>query len=219
MKERVHMDKKRAMRIIALLKKKYPDAHIQLAKDRFQLLIATILSAQTTDRQTLTVAKKLFSRYKNAEKLASAEQKEVEEAIRSIGLYRIKAKRIIACSKIIVERHRGKVPDTMQELIKLPGVGRKTANIVLGKGFGKQEGIAIDTHAFRISRRLGLSTGKTALAVERDLMKLLPKSEWTRFTDLLIFHGRSTCKAQKPKCKECFLNELCEWKWLKKFFS
>ena len=206
------MDRKKAMQILSLLKKHYPNANIMLARNKFQLLIATILSAQTADKQTVGVAKKLFARYKNAEQLANANRKDVEGIIKNIGLYRIKAARIIACSKMIVEKYNGKVPSTMKELIELPGVGRKTANIVLGKGFGKQEGIAIDTHAFRISRRLGLSKGKTALAVERDLMKLLPCNEWTRFTDMLIFHGRSICKAQKPKCKECFLSELCEWK-------
>lgn len=200
------------MRILSLLKRHYPDVNIMLAKNRFRLLIATILSAQTADKQTIAVAKKLFKRYKNAKQLANAKQKDVENIIKSIGLYRIKAKRIIACSKMLVEKYNGKVPDTMEELIKLPGVGRKTANIVLGKGFGKQEGIAIDTHAFRISRRLGLSKGKTAVAVEKDLMKILPKEEWTRFTDMLIFHGRNTCRAQKPKCGECFLSKLCEFK-------
>jgi endonuclease-3 len=205
------LNRGKAKRILALLKKHYPNANIVLARNKFQLLIATILSAQATDRRTITVAKKLFSRYKNARQLAEADRKDVENIIRSLGLYRIKAARIIACSKMIVEKYNGKVPSTMQELIKLPGVGRKTANIVLGKGFGKQEGIAIDTHAFRISRRLGLSKGRTTLAVEKDLMKLLPKEEWTRFTDMLIFHGRNTCRAQKPKCKECFLRKLCEF--------
>ena len=199
------------MQILSLLKKHYPNANIVLARNKFQLLIATILSAQTADKQTVAVAKKLFARYKNAEQLANAKQEDIERIIKSMGLYRIKAARIIACSKTLVKKYNGKVPGTMKELIELPGVGRKTANIVLGKGFGKQEGIAIDTHAFRISRRLGLSKGKTALAVERDLMKLLPKSEWTRFTDMLIFHGRNICKAQKPKCRECFLNKLCEF--------
>jgi len=205
------LNKEKAKRILQLLKKHYPNANIMLARNKFQLLIATILSAQAADKQTIVVAKKLFSHYKNAKQLANAKPEDVEDIIRSIGLYRIKAKRIIACSKMIVEKHNGKVPGTMKELIELPGVGRKTANIVLGKGFGRQEGIAIDTHAFRISRRLGLSKGKTALAVERDLMELLPKEKWTRFTDMLILHGRNVCKAQKPKCEECFLNELCEW--------
>ncbi|MCD6478738.1 MAG: endonuclease III [Candidatus Diapherotrites archaeon] len=206
------MNRAKALKILELLEKKYPNANIMLARDKFQLLIATVLSAQTADKQTIKVAKKLFQKYGTPEKLAGASLKKIESTIKEIGLYKIKAKRIKSIAKTINEHYNGKVPASMEELLKLPGVGRKTANIVLGKGFGKQEGIAIDTHAFRISRRLGLSKGKTALAVERDLMELLPKEKWTRFTDMLILHGRSICKAQKPKCEECFLNELCEWK-------
>lgn len=206
------MDKAKALKILRVLEKHYPNANIVLAKDRFKLLIATVLSAQTTDKQTIKVAKKLFERYGSPEKLSKADLREIEEIIRGIGLYRTKAKRIKSIAKIISERYNSKVPDSMEELLKLPGVGRKTANIVLGKGFGKAEGIAIDTHAFRISRRLGLSTAKTPENMEKELMRIIPKRYWIRFTDMLIMHGRHICRAQNPKCDICFLKELCEWR-------
>lgn len=214
-----NMKRKTSEKILALLRSHYPDAEIRLPKNRFRLLIGTILSAQSSDRQTIAVAKKLFARYKNAEELAKAKRSDVEAIIRGIGLYKMKAERIIKASRILVEKHAGKVPDSMNELLELPGVGRKTANIVLGKGFGKQEGIAVDTHVFRLSRRIGLSNAKTAGGVEKDLMKLFPKSEWTLLTDLLIAHGRNICKAQRPRCEECFLKKMCKWYHAQKAFS
>lgn len=206
------MNRAKALKILELLEKHYPNANIRLARDKFQLLIATVLSAQTADKQTIKAAKKLFRKYATPKKLAEASLKDIESAIREIGLYKIKAKRIKAIAKIINERYKGEVPASMEELLKLPGVGRKTANIVLGKGFGIAEGIAIDTHVFRISKRLGLSNAKTPASMEKDLMRIIPKKYWISFTDMLIMHGRNICKAQSPRCNECFLENLCEWK-------
>jgi len=204
------MRRKNIEQILKLLHRHYPDADILLPKNRFHLLVSTILSAQSRDKQTIAISKKLFKRYKSAEALSKAKQSDVEDIIRNIGLYKTKAKRIIEVSKIIAKNH-GRVPDSMEELLKLPGVGRKTANIVLGKGFGKSHGIAVDTHVFRISRRLGLSNASTSYGVEKDLMKQIPKNYWVKFTDLMIAHGRKLCRSKKPLCNKCFLAEICDY--------
>ena len=176
----------------------------------FQLAVATILSAQATDPSVNKVTPVLFEKYPDAESLSRADIGDVKEIIRSIGLYNTKARNIIAMSKRLVEEHGGDVPDTMNELVKLPGVGRKTANIILSVGHGKVEGIAVDTHVFRISQRLGLAEGNTPAKVERELLRILPKRQWPYVNHTLITHGRNICTARGPRCGECPVEELCE---------
>jgi len=201
---------KRVREIIRLLRRRYPGATTALGyKNPLELLISTMLSAQCTDKRVNLVTQKLFKKYKTAEDYANADLKEFEQEIRSTGFYRNKAKNIKNCCTILVEKFNSKVPRTMGELITLPGVARKTANIVLGHGYGIAEGIAVDTHVRRVAPRLDLSDNKDPDKIEQDLMKVVPKKSWIEISDLLILHGREICTARKPKCSECVLNRLC----------
>ena len=196
--------------ILGRLKEEYPDAQTALDhRDPLQLLVATILSAQCTDKRVNMVTPDLFRRYPTARHYGDAELSELEEMIRSTGFFRNKAKSLKALGQTLVEKHDGRVPGTMAELTRLPGVGRKTANVVLGNAFGIDEGIVVDTHVGRLSRRLALSEDKNAEKVERDLMELVPKSDWTLWAHLLIYHGRAVCNARKPACADCVLVDLC----------
>ncbi len=202
--------KARAAKILELLEKQYPNAEIALGyANPLQLLISTILSAQATDEQINAITPKLFKKYKTPEDFANADVKELEQYIKSSGFYHNKAKNIQNCCKTLVEKFRSKVPQTMNELLELPGVGRKTANIVLANAFGVVEGIAVDTHVGRLAQRLGLSEKNNPDKIEQDLMQLVPKSQWMRITDLLIWHGRRVCTAKKPNCAGCVLNQIC----------
>ena len=188
----------------------YPDAECELThNDPFQLLVSTILSAQCTDKRVNLVTPALFRRFKTPRAFAGADRSELEGLIRSTGFFRSKAKSIQEASRDIMEKHKGKLPDTMAELIKLRGVGRKTANVVLGTAFGKSEGVVVDTHVKRIAGRLGLTQQKDPVRIEKDLMQLIPKKEWTLFSHRLIWHGRRLCKAARPRCPECDLAPLC----------
>ncbi len=196
--------------IIALLKKEYPDVKIALDfSNPLELLIATILSAQSTDKQINKVTKTLFKKYRTPQDYVKTPQEELEKDIYSTGFYRNKAKNIKKLCGILVENFNSKVPETMEDLITLPGVARKTANIVLSGAFGKIEGIAVDTHVKRLSFRLGLSANTDPEKIEKDLMKIIPKNDWDIFALLLIQHGRQVCNAKKPKCEICVLNKLC----------
>lgn len=196
--------------IIGLLRKEYPDVKIALVHSNpLELLIATILSAQSTDRQVNEVTKKLFKKYRSVHDYIRTSQEELEKDIYSTGFYRIKAKNIKKSCEIINNDFKGKVPDTMEELLTLPGVARKTANIVLSGAFGKLEGIAVDTHVKRLAYRLGLTANSDPVRIEQDLMKLIPKKEWAIFSLLLIKHGRNVCAARKPLCIKCVLNRIC----------
>ena len=200
----------RALDIVSRLKRMYPKAKTTLDfTNPFELLIATMLSAQSTDARVNIVTKSLFRKYPNAQAFANATQPEMERDVRQTGFFRNKAKAVIAASKVLVEKHGGEVPQTMEELTALPGVGRKTANVVLGNAFNKAVGIVVDTHVARVSGRLGLTAHDNAEKIEQDLMKLIPQKEWTVFSHRLIQHGRQICIARKPKCYECRLNELC----------
>ncbi len=201
--------KARARRIVRKLAQLYPDAHCALNhQDPLQLLVATILSAQCTDARVNLVTPALFARYPDARAFATADCKELEGYIQSTGFFRNKARNLIACCQALVERHGGEVPATMEDLVPLAGVGRKTANVILGNAFGVP-GITVDTHVGRLSRRLGLTTDTDPTKVERDLMVLIPKKEWTMFSHRLIFHGRRVCHARKPDCASCGLAKLC----------
>ena len=202
--------KARALKVIELLEKEYSNAEIALAyTNPLELLIATILSAQATDEQINAITPKLFKKYKTAEDYANADLTELEQDIKSSGFYHNKAKNIKNCAKTLVEKFHSKVPKTMDELLELPGVGRKTANIVLANAFGIVEGVAVDTHVGRLAQRLGLSENDDPTKIEADLMKIVPKDKWMRITDLLIFHGRKICTAKKPNCAGCVLNKIC----------
>jgi endonuclease-3 len=201
--------KARAQKIVRLLAQTYPDAHCALHyQNPLQLLIATILSAQCTDVRVNMVTPALFRRYPDAASFAGADQAEVEKAIQSTGFFRNKARNIIACCKTIVEEHAGEVPGTMEELFALPGIGRKTANVILGNAFDVP-GITVDTHVSRLSRRLGLSKNADPEKIEQDLMQLIPEKEWTMFSHRMIFHGRQVCFARKPNCTGCTLKDVC----------
>jgi endonuclease-3 len=171
--------------------------------------VSTILSAQCTDARVNIVTKDLFKRYKTAKDYAAADPDELAEIIRSTGFFRNKTKSILGMARALLENHGGKVPQTMEELVRLPGVGRKTANVVLGNAFGIDEGVVVDTHVGRITNRLKLTRNKDAVKIERDLMRIVPKKEWTLFPHLMIEHGRATCQARKPQCEECPINTLC----------
>jgi endonuclease-3 len=200
----------RASKVLELLEKNYPNAKIALDyANPLQLLVATILSAQATDQQINMITPKLFKKYKTAEDYASADLQELEQYIKSSGFYHNKAKNIQKCCKALVEKFNSKVPRTMNELVDLPGVGRKTANIILANAFGIVEGVAVDTHVGRLAQRLGLSENKDPNKIEADLMKIITKDQWMRITDLLIFHGRRVCSAKKPNCAGCVLNKIC----------
>jgi endonuclease-3 len=200
----------RTIEIVARLNRHYPDAKCSLEYGSVhQLLVATILSAQCTDERVNAVTKDLFKRYRTIADFADADLEELERDVRATGFFRNKAKAIKNSARQIIERHGGTVPRTLAQLVKLEGVGRKTASVVLGAGCGLAEGIVVDTHVGRISRRLGLTTHEDAVKVEQDLMPLVPTSDWIGFSHRLIVHGRAVCAARKPKCGECFLRDLC----------
>ena len=202
--------KVRSPAILDRLKRAYPDARCALDhRNAFELLVATILSAQTTDVRVNLVTPKLFSRYPNAAALARARQADVEAIIKSTGFFRNKARSIIGMAQAVVADHGGKVPGTMAELLTLPGVGRKTANVVLGNAFGLNEGVVVDTHVARLSKLLGLTRQTDPVKIEQALMKLFPRDDWALLSHLLIFHGRRVCIARRPKCGECVLADLC----------
>ena len=202
--------KERVAQLVEALPEVYPGAHCELDfKTPLQLLVATILSAQCTDKRVNMVTPKLFARYRSAADFAAAPQEELEEAIRSTGFFRNKAKSIRAAAAAIAEHHGGKVPDTMEALHALPGVGRKTANVVLGNAFGKDEGIVVDTHVARLSQRLRLTKQTDAEKIEADLMKTVPRKHWTMWSHWLIWHGRRRCFARKPDCHQCEIFRLC----------
>jgi endonuclease-3 len=202
--------KTRVREIIKILSKDFPDAKTELAYGNpLELLVATILSAQSTDKTVNVVTKSLFSKYRTAKDYANADLKELEQDIRSTGFYHNKAKNIQNAAKVLVEKYDSKVPKTMEELVTLPGVGRKTANIVLGSGYGVTEGIAVDTHVARLSFRLGLTKETDPVKIEKDLMAVVPKEDWIRFSYMLVLLGRRVCIARKPKCAICSLNKIC----------
>lgn len=202
--------KKRARRIFSLLHKAYPDAHCELDHaNAYQLLVATILSAQCTDARVNMVTPALFARFPDAKALADANPAVVEEMIKSTGFYRNKTKSLLGMARALVERHGGEVPRTMEELRVLPGVGRKTANVILGNAFGINEGVTVDTHVMRLSRLLRLTRHDDPIAIEQDLMALYPRKDWALLSHLLIFHGRRICIARRPRCGECVLVRLC----------
>jgi endonuclease-3 len=203
-------NKTRALKIIKLLEREHPDAKIALNyTNPLELLIATILSAQCTDERVNMVTKTLFKKYRKAEDYAKADLRELEQDIKSTGFYRNKTRNIKKCCQILVEKYKSQVPKTMKEMLELSGVARKTANIVLANAYGIVEGIAVDTHVRRLAKRLGFTENEDPNKIEEDLMKIVPREEWMRFTDLLIFHGRRICIAKKPKCEICVLNKLC----------
>ncbi|MGH9461687.1 MAG: endonuclease III [Vicinamibacteria bacterium] len=202
--------KKRTALIIKRLRQAFPEVGTALDhRNPVQLLVATILSAQCTDARVNKVTPSLFARFPAADDLAGADRGELEELIRSTGFFRNKAKSIQGAARKIVQDFGGRVPETMDELLSLPGVARKTANVVLGNGFGKAAGVVVDTHVFRLAHRLGLSKGKNPQDVEKDLMEIVPKKEWIGLGNRLIYHGRATCLARKPRCEACFLEPLC----------
>lgn len=199
----------RVKKILPILKKTYPDAKTALRfADPLELLIATILSAQCTDVRVNMVTKEVFKKYKSAKDWAKAKIKQIESDIKTTGFYHNKAVNIKGACTAIAERYNGKVPDTMEELVRLPGVGRKTANVVLGNAFGKPA-IACDTHVIRLSRRLGLSANSDAVKLEFDLAEIVPKKDWTLWSHALIFHGRNICRAHKPDCANCPISKYC----------
>ncbi len=202
--------KRRTARLLERLRREHPDAHCALLhRDPLQLLMATILSAQCTDERVNLVTPALFARFPDAAALAAAEIGELEELVRTTGFFRNKARSLQGLGRALVERHGGEVPRTMKELRALPGVGRKTANVVLGNAFGIDEGIVVDTHVARLSRRLTLTVESDPVKIESDLCRLVPRSAWTDWAHLLIFHGRRICKARKPDCAGCVLADLC----------
>ncbi len=202
--------KARAARICERLAETYPDSSCSLHyRSPFELLIATILSAQCTDKRVNMVTGPLFRRWPAPAKLAAADREHVEEAIRTTGFFRAKAKSIQGCCQALLDRHAGEVPQTLDELVRLPGVGRKTANVVLGTAFGQAVGVVVDTHVGRISRRLGLTKHADAVRAERDLMAVVPRDHWIAFSHRLIDLGRSVCTARKPNCAGCPLEHLC----------
>jgi endonuclease III len=199
-----------ASEVTARLKGEYPDARTELEwSNPLELLVATILSAQTTDVQVNRVTEDLFAKYRHAEDYADAAPEVLAEDIRPTGFYRNKARSLQGMARALVEVHGGEVPRTMTELVALPGVGRKTANVVLGNAFGTNEGIVVDTHVRRVSGRLGLTKNQDPAKIEQDLMGSVPEEDWTIFSHLLILHGRRTCKARKPDCPNCILNDIC----------
>ncbi len=200
----------RAAEIYDRLQNEYPDAHCALNhRNAFELAVATILSAQTTDERVNMVTPALFERFGSAERLADAPVEAVEELIKSIGLFRSKAKNIVGFGQGLMDRHDGEVPRTMKELIALPGVGRKTANVILGNAFGLDEGVVVDTHVRRLSNRMALTKQSDPVKIERDLVEIFPRERWTLLSHLLIFHGRQVCDARNPRCDGCVVRALC----------
>lgn len=202
--------RKQAQKVARALKKEFPEAGCSLEfRSPLELLISTILSAQCTDVRVNKVTPKLFATFRTAEAFAEAPVERIEELVRSTGFYHNKAKNIKGACRAIVDRFGGRVPGTMDELISLPGVGRKTANVVLGNGFGRNEGFVVDTHVFRLSRRMGLAEGATPEKVERELMRLFPQEDWRFLSHAMILHGRRDCRARKPRCETCPLHDFC----------
>ena len=212
------VDKKELMKqIIKLLRKAYPDAHCALHHaNPLELLIATILSAQCTDVRVNIVTATLFRKYRSAQDFINVAVTELEKDIQSTGFFRNKAKNIQGACKIIVEKYNGRVPETMEELLELPGVARKTANVVMGNAFGVASGIVVDTHVTRLANLLGLTETENAVKIEQDLIPLTPKKDWIMLPHLLIFHGRAVCIARRPRCSACVLEKLCPSSLLKK---
>ena len=199
-----------AAELLRRLRELYPDAHCELDhRSAYELLVATILSAQTTDKRVNLVTPRLFKTYPTAAALATARQEIVEEIIKSTGFFRNKAKSIVGMAGALVDRHSGQVPRTMAELVTLPGVGRKTANVVLGNAYGVDDGVVVDTHVARLSQRLGLTKHSDPARIEQDLMRLFPRESWTILAHLLIWHGRRICEAKKPRCEVCPLADIC----------
>ena len=206
------MVKKDAVKLVEALRKAYPDATCSLDfKEPFQLVVAVMLSAQCTDERVNKTTPELFNRCKTIEDFANMDIKELEEIIHPCGFYKNKAKNIKKCAKQVLEEFNGKVPETMEELITLAGVGRKSANVILLEVFGKAEGIAVDTHAKRISNLMGLSDKKEPEKIEQDLLKIFPKEDLKDINHLLVWHGRNTCIARKPKCETCKVNNFCKY--------
>lgn len=202
--------KARTAEIIRRLKKAYPNAHCALNHTNpFELTIATLLSAQCTDRQVNIVTANLFRKYKTPQDYLDVSVEELEHDIRSIGFFRAKAKNIQALARTLLDKFKGEIPKTLDEMVTLAGVGRKTANVVLGNAFGIASGVVVDTHVSRLSQRLGLTKNKTPEKIEKDLEKLVPRENWIMFPHWLIFHGRQICHARKPKCLECPLADIC----------
>ncbi|MEO8946276.1 MAG: endonuclease III [Gemmatimonadaceae bacterium] len=200
----------RAPLIFTRLRRAYPDAHCELDfENPYQLLVATILSAQCTDKRVNMVTPALFNRYPDPEALAMADPRELEEVVKSTGFFRNKTRNLLGMAGGLLDNFDATVPDRMDDLVTLPGVGRKTANVILGTAFGKPAGVVVDTHVGRLSRRLGLTRLSDPVKVEAVLMKLFPRKNWTLLSHLLIFHGRRVCVARRPKCAECVLNDLC----------
>jgi endonuclease-3 len=209
-RESKHARTHRAVEILARLKVEYPDAHCELDhQDPYQLLVATILSAQCTDARVNQVTPALFARYPDPQSLAAARQEDVEELIRSTGFFRNKAKSLIGMARAVVADHRGEIPATMEALRPLPGVGRKTANVILGNAFGINAGVTVDTHVKRLSGLMRLTRESDPEKVERDLMALVPRDDWALLSHLLIWHGRRVCIANRPKCQACVLCDAC----------
>lgn len=202
--------RQQALTVLERLRGEYPDARTELDfRGPFQLLVATILSAQTTDVRVNMVTPALFARYPDAERLADADPAELEQIIRSTGFFRSKARSLIGMARALVERHGGAVPERMDDLVHLPGVGRKTANVVLGNAFGHTEGVVVDTHVGRLAIRLGFTADTDPVKVEQTLMTLIPREDWTLISHLLIFHGRRVCAARAPACERCVLADIC----------
>lgn len=197
-------------KIATLLGEKWPDAHVELDHtNAYQLLVATILSAQSTDKMINTLTPALFAKYPDASALAAADPAELEPMIYKSGFFRMKAKNLLGMARDVVERHGGEIPDTMDALVALPGVARKTANVVLGSAMGQNEGIVVDTHVARLAQRLGLSNQTDPVKIEHDLMQLVPRDQWTIFAHRLIWHGRRVCFAKQPDCEHCPLAPVC----------
>ena len=200
----------RTRKILSALKRVYPEAHCELIfSSPLELLVATILSAQCTDKRVNLVTAELFKKYRSAKDFAEAPLAEIEEAVKSTGFFRNKAKNIKACCTALVEKFGGEVPRTMDEIHALAGVGRKTANVVLGNAFGINVGVVVDTHVTRLANRLGLATGTDAVKLEQDLMPLVPQKDWANFSHWLIWHGRRRCDARQPDCANCEIKNLC----------
>ncbi len=209
-------EKKRVLKIIRLLKKEYPDAKCSLNHSNpLELLLATILSAQCTDVRVNIVTADLFRKYRRLEDYVNVPRLELEADIRSTGFFRNKAKSLQGACKLINEQYGGRVPNTLEELLSLPGVARKTANVVLGNAFGIAAGVVVDTHVGRLSQRLGITDNKQPEKIERDLMEVVPRKEWIDFSHLLIYHGRKVCKARAPQCGDCVVERLCPSSLLK----
>jgi endonuclease-3 len=209
-KPRASERQERVAEILRRLERMYPKARVSLDyTNAFELLIATILAAQSTDARVNEVTKDLFRKYPGPAELARANPAELEQEIRATGFFRSKAKSIIGASAALLKEHGGRVPETIEELVALPGVGRKTANVVLGNVFGRAVGVVVDTHVARVSQRLALTTHSDPAKIEADLMAALPKSEWVSYPHRIILHGRAVCVARKPKCADCLLNDVC----------